>query len=146
VTADVLRRAATKLRNRVQPVLEESGVDDASDVPWFDASDECADMGTAVHAYVAAIHPAVVLEVAYWLDAVAEKHSPVEWQECDPETGVPDLKRPLPPFCRGCTDSEYVEAVESGDTIDKAAAVVPFPCSDAGHAFVVATICIAGFP
>lgn len=61
------------------------------------------------------------------LRAVVRLHVPVEWQECDGD-GVPDLDKPLTPFCRECTDDEYVAAIEFGDFIDQGAAVVNYPC------------------
>jgi hypothetical protein len=71
MSAVELRKAAAKMRKRVDPVIAECGVRDASEVPWFDATDYYADITTAVHAYVASWPPVVALAVADWLDDTA---------------------------------------------------------------------------
>lgn len=71
--------------------------------------------------------PALVAAVR----AVLDLHWPVDWQRANPETGELDEPSPenaLNPFCRECTDDEYVSAVEYGDTIDLGSPVVYYPC------------------
>lgn len=65
------------------------------------------------------------------LRAVRMLHSPVEWFEWkDGVEGDVDRSKPLPPFCRECTDDEYVGAVEMGDGLDLGTGdLVDWPCA-----------------
>jgi hypothetical protein len=64
------------------------------------------------------------------IDKALVLHYAMEWhEETEAGSGELDLSKPLPPFCAECTDSDYVEAIEDGDTIDAASDVVGWPCA-----------------
>lgn len=87
--------------------------------------------------HIASWDPATAKAVAAWLRSVDERHSAIEWhEEVDGELH-PD--KPLPPFCRACTDEEYVTAIDFGDIIDQDSPVVGWPCVDVEAARAVAS-------
>jgi hypothetical protein len=59
--------------------------------------------------------------------ALRTKHYEIAWYE-EGDDGLPNMEKPLGSFCAACTDEEYVGAVEYGDMIDAASAVVAWPC------------------
>ena len=82
-------------------------------------------------AFIAAARADVPALVAALRDVLA-LHAPMSWSEAEPTSGEMDedysLTHPLPPFCRECTDDEYVGAIEHGDVIDIESDVVYCPC------------------
>lgn len=78
MSADRLREAAAKMRERVERAKVDCGLtpsSDAREMDWFGAVDYTRDLDEtydAVHAHVASWHPAVALAVADWLDREAD--------------------------------------------------------------------------
>lgn len=64
------------------------------------------------------------------LDRVRVLHAPVTWQEENPEGGIyePGTGHDLPPFCRACSDQDFVDAIDEGEIIDLGSPLVYHPC------------------
>ena len=92
-------------------------------VPWVGHANQAGDAALIV----AAVNHQPQLVAA--LRAVLKLHVPVEWhEETEPGSGELDPNKPLSPFCHECTDDEYVDTIEFGDTIDQGSPVVYWPC------------------